>query len=335
MSKPVNYGLWYDFRNPEPWREDFETFYADRLDQIAQAEALGFDSVWLTEHHFCDDGYTPSPLVLAAAIGARTRRMRIGTNLMLLPLHDPVRIAEDSATLSLSTGGRFDLGVGIGYRQLEFDQFQRKISHRPSLVEEGIEIVRRAWSGEPVNFSGKRFEVGDLRITPTPVHKPDILLGGMAPPAIDRAARIADGFLCTGGIGLDIYAEALANHGKRPEDGKAILGCWAIISDDPEAEMAKVGDHVLYQINEYIKWGAFGPPGETPLFEDAPTAIENGLYELWDADMAVKNLKQLMSDYPMIRDIHFWAQFPGESVESGNRRMKYIAEQVLPRLREG
>ncbi len=93
----------------------FERLYAQALDQIVEAERLGFDSVWLTEHHFCDDGYTPSPLVIAAAIGARTRRLRIGTNLMVLPLHDPVRIAEDAATLSLLTGGRFDLGVGIGY----------------------------------------------------------------------------------------------------------------------------------------------------------------------------------------------------------------------------
>jgi alkanesulfonate monooxygenase SsuD/methylene tetrahydromethanopterin reductase-like flavin-dependent oxidoreductase (luciferase family) len=329
----INYGLWYDFRNPEPWRQDFETFYAQRLDQIAAAEEAGFDSVWLTEHHFCNDGYTPSPLVLAGAIGARTRRMRIGTNLMLLPLHDPVRMAEDSATLSLTTGGRFDLGVGIGYRQLEFDQFQRKLSHRPSLVEEGIEIIRRSWSGEAVNFSGKRFTVGDLRVTPAPVHTPDILLGGMVEPAIERAARVADGFLCTGGIGLDIYSEALQKHGKKPEDGKAILGCWAIIAEDPEAEAARIGDHVLYQINEYIKWGAFGPPDQTPLFEDAPTAIENGLYELWDADMAVEKLGQLVEDFPMIRDIHFWAQFPGESVESGNGRLNYIAEKVLPRLR--
>ena len=89
MSNPVNYGLWYDFRNPEQWREPQHDFYSSRLDQIAQAEDMGFDSVWLTEHHFCDDGYTPSPLVLGAAIGARTQRMRIGTNLMLLPLHDP------------------------------------------------------------------------------------------------------------------------------------------------------------------------------------------------------------------------------------------------------
>ena len=333
MSQSVNYGLWYDFRNTSPWQEPLDQFYERRLSQISQAEDLGFDSVWLTEHHFCDDGYTPSPLVLGAAIGARTERMRIGTNLMLLPLHDPVRIAEDSATLSLCSGGRFDLGVGIGYRELEFDQFQRKLSHRPSLVEEGIEVVRRCWSGEPVSYSGKRFNVGDFAVTPAPVQAPKILLGGMVEPAIERAARIADGFLCTGGIGLDLYAQALARQGKKPEEGNAVLGCWAIIAEDPEAEAARLGDHVLYQTNEYIKWGAFGPPDETPLFEDAESAIENGLYELWDADMAVRKIRALLQSYPMLRDIHFWAQFPGESVESGTHRMRYIAEKVLPHLR--
>ena len=172
----VNYGLWYDFRNPPQWHQPFEAFYAERFGQIAAAEAMGFGSCWLTEHHFCEDGYTPSPLVLASAIAARTEQMQLGTNLMLLPLHDPVRVAEDAATLSLVSGGRFDLGVGIGYRQLEFDQFQRKLSHRPSLVEEGIEILRRAWSGEPVNFTGKRFEVGDLRVTPVPQTVPKVYL---------------------------------------------------------------------------------------------------------------------------------------------------------------
>ena len=334
MTNTVNYGLWYDFRNPPASGRNFEQFYTDSLDQIAAAEGQGFDSVWLTEHHFCDDGYTPSPLVLAAAIGARTRRMRVGTNLMLLPLHDPVRVAEDAATLAIATGGRFDLGVGIGYRQLEFDQFGRKLSHRPSLVEEGIEILRRAWSGEPINFSGKRFEVGDLRITPVPERAPDVLLGGMAPPAVARAARVADGFLSTGGLGMDLYCEALEAEGKKATDGKIILGCWAIIAEDPEAEAARIGEHILYQANEYIRWGAFGPPGETPLYEDARAAIDNGLYELWDADTAVSELRKLVGNYPMIADIHFWAQFPGESTESGSRRLQYIAEKVLPALRD-
>ena len=329
----MNYGLWYDFRNPAPWRQPFDVFYRDTLKQIREADTLGFDSIWLTEHHFCDDGYTPSPLVLAGAIGAQSGRLRVGTNLMLLPLHNPVRLAEDAATLSLATGGRFDLGLGIGYRQLEFDQFGRRLSHRPSMMEEGVEIIRRAWTGEPVNFSGRRFSVADLPITPAPVVPPKLLLGGMAEPAIARAARIGDGFLCTGGLGLDLYCEALASQGRPAADGNIVLGCWAIIAEDPEAEAARIGEHVRYQANEYIRWGAFGPPDETPLFETAADAVQNGLYELWDADLAVAKLRALQKDYPMISDIHFWAQFPGESLASGSARMRYIADRVLPRLR--
>ena len=154
MADDVQFGLWYDFRNPRQWRVPFESFYRSILDQIVAAEELGIDSVWLTEHHFCDDGYTPSPLVLGAAIAERTTRLRIGTNLMLLPLHDPIRLAEDSATLSLLSGGRFDLGVGMGYRQVEFDAFGRSLTNRPSLLEEGVEVIRRAWSGEPIDFVG-------------------------------------------------------------------------------------------------------------------------------------------------------------------------------------
>lgn len=335
MAKHINFGLWYDFRNPEPWRQPFGKLYADYLDQIVRAEGQGFDSVWLTEHHFCEDGYTPSPLMILSAIGARTTRMRLGTNLMILPLHDPKRIAEDAATLSLLTGGRFDLGVGIGYKQSEFEAFGRELKHRPSLIEEAIEIIRRAWSGDSVAFDGKRFSVGDLKITPAPEQCPRILLGGMSEPAIDRAARIADGFLSTGGIGQDLYVDALRRQGRDPVAGAIVAGHWAVITPDPAGELDRIGPHILYQANEYIRWGAFGPPETTPPFPDPAAALENGLYQIWDADTAVRELGALIDAYPQITDIHFWAQFPGEPIEQGQRRIDYIASEVLPRLRVG
>ena len=328
MSRTVNFGLWYDFRNPGNTHA-FEDLYRVSLDQIVWAESLGFDSVWLTEHHFCDDGYTPSPLVLAAAIGERTERMRIGTNLMLLPLADPVRLAEDAATVSILTDGRFDLGVGLGYREVEFEYFGRKLVNRPSLMEEGVSIIRQAWSGEPVIHSGKRFTVGGFRVTPVPRTAPRLFMGGMAQPAIERAARLGDGFLSTGGIGHDTYVGAL----NAPSDGAICAGSWAIISPDPKREAANVGEYALYQTNQYVGWGAFGPPDQVPLFPDAESALRDGLYELWDADEAVARLTELLIDYPQIIDVHFWAQLPGEPVESGSRRIEYMAQHVLPAVR--
>lgn len=331
MAREINFGLWYDFRNPEPRAVSHEVLYQQIFEQIEWAETLGYNSVWLTEHHFCEDGYTPSPLVLAAAIAARTRSMQIATNLMLLPLADPVRLAEDAASLSVLSGGRFDLGVGLGYRALEFDYFGRNLKNRPSLMEEGIEILRRAFRGERINFSGKRFTVGDLAVGPSAERTPALLMGGMAEPAIDRAARLGDGFLSTGGIGHDVYVDALARHGR---EGAIYAGHWGIIAEDPEAEAARVGPHVLYQTNQYIEWGAFGPPDQVPPFPDAPTAIREGLYELWDADQAIAALTAMLTEYPQIRDVHFWAQFPGEPVESGSRRVEYMANKVLPAVRK-
>lgn len=330
MTRSVNFGLWYDFRNPGH-QVSFEKLYRDSLDQIAWAETIGFDSVWLTEHHFVQDGYCPSPLVVAAAIGERTKSMRIGTNLMLLPLADPIRLAEDAAALSILTGGRFDLGVGLGYRQLEFDYFGRKISHRPSLMEEGVAVIRQAWSGETISHQGKRFNIEGISVSPTPESVPRLLMGGMAEPAIDRAARLGDGFLSTGGIGLEEYTGAVKKAGR---DAAIFAGHWGIIADDPEKEAAEVGSNVLYQTNEYISWGAFGPPSETPLFESSEAAIAGGLYELMDGAGAVEALTNLLLGYPDIKDIHFWAQFPGESVEHGSQRIEYIANHVLPAVRK-
>ena len=119
----LRFGLWYDFRNPPAWKQDGTELYRAILDQCVRAEELGWDDIWLSEHHFLDDAYTPSMLPLGCAIAARTERVEIGTSVLLLPLHDPVRVAEDAATLDVLSGGRLQLGLGVGYRVEEFIGF--------------------------------------------------------------------------------------------------------------------------------------------------------------------------------------------------------------------
>ena len=332
MATLPRFGIWYDFRNPEQWYKPLIRMYGEYLDQIAMAEELGFQSVWLTEHHFQPDHYASSPLTIAGAISQRTRTMQIATDLMVLPLHNPVRMAEDVATLSILSNGRFDLGVGVGYRPKEFEQFGQNMKHRPSLIEEGIEILRRAWSGQSVDFRGKRYTVNNYPITPHPERAPKIYVGGLAEPAVERAARIGDGFIPSGTIGLDHYLKAYAELGKDPADAVVIHGSWAIIAPDPEEEARRVGPHAMYQTNIYRSWGVWGPDQTEP-FATPAEALEGGLYEVWDADMAVQKLQALIDQYPQIRDIHFWAQLPGEPVEAGNRRLAYMAKEVFPRLR--
>jgi len=325
--------LWYDFRNPDRARS-FSSFYSEVLGQIAWAEQRGLDSVWLTEHHFCADGYSPSPFVFGAAIAQRTTRMRIGTNLIVSPLHNPVRLAEDAATLSLLSGGRFDLGVGQGYWAREFEAFGRKVTHRPSLLEEGVEVIRRAWSGSAEGFTGKRYTLPPVAVTPVPEHLPQLLVGAMAEPAIERAARIADGFLSTQNAHHESYLSALQRLGKPAAEGRIYAGQWAIVADDPEEVWSRIGKHALYQLNEYISWGAFGPPDQVPQFTDPAQILEAGAYQLMDAEAAVTQLTTMLRDRPQIKDVHFWAQLPGEPVESGSERIAYLADKVAPAVRE-
>ncbi|MBO0850294.1 MAG: LLM class flavin-dependent oxidoreductase, partial [Pseudonocardia sp.] len=219
------FGLWYDFRNPDAARP-FSRFYSQVLDQIAWAEQRGLGSVWLTEHHFVPDGYSPSPFVLAAAIGERTSTMRIGTNLIVSPLHNPVRLAEDAATLSLLTDGRFDLGVGQGYWAREFEAFGQTVRNRPSLLEEGVEVIRRAWSGSAESFNGRRYRLPALAVTPQPERIPLLLVGAMADVAIERAARIADGFLSTQNAHQPAFLAAWERLGKPVEQARIYAGQW-------------------------------------------------------------------------------------------------------------
>src|SRR6185437_10664707 len=111
------------FQNPAPWRAEWTELYSSTLDFVREAERLGFDQVWLTEHHFADDGYCPALMPAAAAIAAQTSRIRIGTKVMLMPFHDPLRLAEDAAVVDVISGGRLELGIAAGYRLEEFSGF--------------------------------------------------------------------------------------------------------------------------------------------------------------------------------------------------------------------
>jgi hypothetical protein len=115
-SRKIRFGLWYDFRNPAQWPQPSDRLYREILDQIAWGENNGFDDVWLSEHHFIEDGYLPSILPAAAAIAARTSRIRIVSGVLLTPFHNPVRLAEDIATVDVISGGRFDLDAGVGFK---------------------------------------------------------------------------------------------------------------------------------------------------------------------------------------------------------------------------
>ncbi|MGH7800123.1 MAG: LLM class flavin-dependent oxidoreductase [Thermodesulfobacteriota bacterium] len=181
------YSLQSPPHNPIPHKQ----LYAEMLEQVSLAEELGFDSAWLTEHHFIDDGYCTSLLITAPAIAARTRKILIGTGVLLLPLHNPIKLAEDAAVVDIISGGRLILGLGLGYRQEKFDGFGVSLKDRKGCMEEGIEILKKSWKGEAFSFEGRHYEIKNLNVTPKPVQQPiPIWIGAYQEPAIRRVARL-------------------------------------------------------------------------------------------------------------------------------------------------
>lgn len=179
---PLRFGLVYDFRNPAQWEKPWPEVYAALLDQIAFAERLGFDSIWLTEHHLAGDGYAPSPVPLMAAIAARTTRVEISTDIMILPLYHPVRLAEDLATIDILSDGRVMAGFGMGYRDAEYELFGQARRQRVRRTEEGIEVLRRSWADGPANFEGRFFQLRDANVMPNRSSGPIRPSGSALPP---------------------------------------------------------------------------------------------------------------------------------------------------------
>ena len=257
------------------------------------ADDLGFDCGGLGEHHCAPDGYNPSPLALACAMGGRTRNIRLRTSVLLAPLYDPIKLAEDAAVTQLATGGRLVLGIGGGYRPAEFEMFGRRLEDRWRVIGETIELLRSAWTGEPFEWQGRR-----CRVTPKPDPAPEILLGGSSPAAARRAARIADGWFppLDARLWKPYRDECLAlgkpDPGAYPRQGPIFL--W--ISTDPEAAWTRLMPHLLHQLRSYSEWTveAYGRPAGPYAAEITPETLRgSSAYQVLTPEQALALAEKL------------------------------------------
>ncbi len=210
-------------------RRTANTFVADIVDEALYAEEVGMHSAWIGEHHFSSLGVLSCPDLTLAYVAARTKRIRLAPAVSVLPLHHPIRVAEQWASLDLLSGGRVDFAAGRGYDKREYLPFGVSFEGNQPIFEEGMEIVRRLWSAdEPISWHGRHYQFDDVRITPKPVQRPiPSYVASFSKPSIELAARLGCGLIVApfaaamtyGGLVevARLYNDTCAKHGRTPQ----------------------------------------------------------------------------------------------------------------------
>ncbi len=320
----------FDLRRSPASTVDSHTLYATGLEMAAYADREGFDILVLSEHHGDAGGYLPSPMVYAGAVAGRTENIPIVFSALLVALHDPVRLAEDLAVLDVVSGGRVWLVAGLGYRPHEYAMLGRDWSRRGKLLDESLEVLLAAWTGEPFEYRGD-----EIVVRPRPVQDPHpvMFVGGSSPHSARRAARF--------GLGLfpaadrpelaEIYQAECERLGTTPgavmmPHGPAVV----LVAEDPDATWDAVGHLLLEDATEYA---SHLTPDMASLQASAATTVEElraeGVYRIVSPDECVA----LADEQGPMGAITLHPLCAGVPVEVGWECLRLFTEQVLPRIR--
>lgn len=345
----MDFGLLLAFRNPLKWKRNWADIYAEHIAQAEYAEALGYDTVWTTEHHFAEDGWSPSLLPILSAIGARTRTIRIGTFIIVLPFHHPVRVAEDAATVDIISNGRLDLGLGQGYWVSEFDSFGISRRQRASRLREGTEIIDRCFREENFSYDGKYFTLSDIELNPRPIQQPGppIWVAAMAENTVRRVAQ--QGYHLAGSGGADLqwfYDDELTKLGKDPNDYKISQLRAVYVAETREQAWDDCEQYLHYMMTLYdrrykeaddMAWGSavmsapqVPPPGELRHAKDI--SFFNAPLIVGTPADAIAEIERYSAE-TRVTHLCMWMQMAGMPTEKARRSMALFAKEVMPHFR--
>ena len=327
------------------------SLYRELIEDCQLAEDLGFHSLWLTEHHFWYDGYCPSLMVTLGAMAAATTRLKIATGVVLLPMHDPIRVAEQAAVADIISGGRVVLGFANGYRDAEFDGFGLRRRDRGARMTEQFEILKRAWTQDSFSFSGKHFSYKDLCVTPKPVQRPHppVMVGSspLFAPAVRRAGRFGFGLLLPPTVtpaqcqeGVRIWGEAAREAGLDPEElrasGQARMGLVVDVWVDETTHKAQqVIPNLRYLYSEQLGgWRFLVDEEGKPVAFDRPDILSRAVEGVLQVAVigSPTRVTQRLRQYEEA-GIDFlcarvrWDSLPREDL---HRCMQLLAREVVP-----
>ncbi|MGH7890255.1 MAG: LLM class flavin-dependent oxidoreductase [Thermodesulfobacteriota bacterium] len=333
------FGLQTHPENPSTYAE----ICRNTLQQVKLAEEVNFDSAWVSEHHFLEDGYCPSPSVIASAMAAVTNRMRIGSAGIILPIHNPIRVAEDAALVDNVSNGRFDLGLVLGYRKDEFDGFGIPMKERPSRMEEGIDVIVKSWTEDKFSYQGKRYNFNNLSVTPKPVQKPHppIYIGAFEEPAIRRAGRLGYPLLIGPGRTMQMvkdtlrfYNDAAQKAGKDPNNVEHILLRETYVGEDTKKAKKEADKYIISMYKYYFSLGVkMFVRGkqlsglDDPLFDYLPEER----FIIGDPDDCIHEIKRYRDEL-RINHIACRMVFPQATHKTISKCIELFGREVIPNV---
>ncbi|QTV80482.1 LLM class flavin-dependent oxidoreductase [Microbacterium sp. NIBRBAC000506063] len=306
-----------------------EMIWQDALRNAREAEDAGFTSIWVGEHHFTPDGYLSGVFPFLGALAAATKRVLLGTKVLLAPLHHPIRVAEDAAAIQLLSGGRFVLGAAIGYREEEFEGLGVSLRDRRARLERFVRVCRAAWAGEPIPTGGDVRGSVDMPAVGAPI---PIWLGGRAAPALRRVGRMADGYVAPVGPVGDLIAQVRAIDEASSEAGRhelPVASSSFVVLRGPGLGADRVRQRLDGLLGFYAQhkaddpYSRVGRPGrsQTMVIDGPPEEVATRLLEFKDA-------------FPTRREHHHVVriEFPGMTGDEVARSTAAFSERVLPEL---
>lgn len=348
----MKFGIFFLCEQPA-WQSQ-RSAYHDAIDQALYADALGYDAVWVAEHHFSEYGIAPDVAVLAAALAQRVRRMRIGTAVNILPFNHPIRTAESFAMVDVLSDGRLDFGVGRGYQPVEFEGFGLSMDESRDRFDEALEIVRRAWTEERVDYEGRFWTVRDVSVRPRPVQQPHPPIWGAAvsPGSFERMARRGLRILTAPSItppalmaeSYRTYRRVWVEAGHPPEDLEVPALHFTYVADFEPNARREPERSVMWYFETFARMiapaAAACPSPDYAFYARAREHLQTVEYDKLYRDVL------LFGDVSRVIDrIHFlreelgityllcWMNFGGLPADLARDSIRRFAEKVIPKFR--
>jgi alkanesulfonate monooxygenase SsuD/methylene tetrahydromethanopterin reductase-like flavin-dependent oxidoreductase (luciferase family) len=320
--------LLFDMRAPS-FGAPPERLYSAALEMAAFADEMGISRIGLMEHHGSDDGYLPSPFVMGGSVAARTKHCRINLGAIILPLHDPVQVAEQIAVLDLLSGGRLQVIVAAGYVPSEFALFKASLHDRGRLLDQGIDIILRSLRGERFSADGR-----EIFVRPLPIQPPEAILfgGGGVEASARRAAQFGIGFAPMRADLFTLYDEECRRHGRTP--GPKMAGTLPLsihVAEDPEEGWAHLLPHALHVVKGYAKWAAEERNSNSPFksLNNESALRASGMFVVWTPAEVVARAPSIWATGG---SLNFMPLLGGLPPEVGWKSLELLKHNVMPHL---